>query len=112
MGRRSDEMKDYYTAGELAALMRVADKVIYEMARAGKLAHHMAGQVMRFRRADVEPLLTARVDTTESEAAPEQAPGPIPAPGRKKMALGVLGCAVLAAIAWQRARRKQDDGDP
>lgn len=98
MGRRSDQMKEYYTANELARLLRVTDKVIYQMARAGELAHDVAGRVMRFHRADVEHLLP-------NEAAGE--PAPRPAPGRKKIAFGVLGCAVLGALAWQRARAEK-----
>ncbi len=100
MGRQSDELKDYYTVEELAGLLRVTDKVIHNMARAGELAHYMVGRVMRFRREDVEALLSSMKMVVQQGAAkqPVKCMKPI-----KPLIIG-LGC-IVAAAAWKWKKR-------
>lgn len=48
---------EFWTAGELAARLRVTTATIYRMARRGELPYYSIGRAMRFRREDVEAFL-------------------------------------------------------
>lgn len=51
------EPKEFWTAEELAARLRVGRPTIYRMARRGEIAYYSIGRAMRFRAPDVEAFL-------------------------------------------------------
>ena len=53
----SGDAVEFWTAGELAARLRVTPATIYRMARRGELPYYSIGRAMRFRAADVEAFL-------------------------------------------------------
>jgi excisionase family DNA binding protein len=54
--------QEFFTADELAAILRVSRKTVLRMARRGALACHQFGRTRRFRRQDVEAFLeTSRI---------------------------------------------------
>ena len=63
--------QEFFTAAELATVLRVSRKTILRMALRGALPCHQLGRVKRFRREDVERFLTdVRVARNSSEASP------------------------------------------
>ena len=60
--------REFFTAAELAAVLRVSRKTVLRMARRGALPCHQFGRAKRFRREDVERFLvgvrTIARDTT------------------------------------------------
>lgn len=50
-------IQEFFTADELAAILRVSRKTVLRMARRGALACHQFGRTRRFRRQDVEAFL-------------------------------------------------------
>ena len=51
------EPKEFWTAEELAARLRINKATIYRMARRGEIAYYSIGRAMRFRSPDVEAFL-------------------------------------------------------
>jgi excisionase family DNA binding protein len=49
--------QEFFTAAELAAVLRVSRKTVLRMARRGALPCHQFGRAKRFRREDVERFL-------------------------------------------------------
>ena len=50
--------REFFTAAELAAVLRVSRKTVLRMARRGALPCHQFGRAKRFRREDVERFLS------------------------------------------------------
>ena len=53
---------EYLTLEEVARLLRVSTKSVYRWAQSGRLEGFKAGQAWRFRRADVERWVDARIE--------------------------------------------------
>ena len=54
--------QEFFTASELAVILRVSRKTVLRMARRGALPCHQFGRAKRFRREDVERfLISARI---------------------------------------------------
>jgi len=70
------EEQEFYTAKEIAELIRVNDQTIYRLAKRGDLPVHRIGRAMRFRRNDVETFLHACREEEEAERAAYLAPRP------------------------------------
>lgn len=51
--------REFYTAQELAQMLRVTEMTIYRMAKRGQLPFYSIGRSMRFRAAEVEEFLRA-----------------------------------------------------
>ncbi len=51
------EVREFWTAEELAARLRVNKATIYRMARRGEIAYYSIGRAMRFRAPDVDAFL-------------------------------------------------------
>ena len=49
--------QEFFTAAELATVLRVSQKTVLRMARRGALPCHQFGRLKRFRREDVEQFL-------------------------------------------------------
>lgn len=86
-----DELKEYYTVGELAALLRVTDAAIEKWTQCGEVAHEVVEAAIRIPRGEVEKLLGKRRRVKMRRA-------------------GVAGVAILTAIAgagvaWQKRRK-------
>jgi excisionase family DNA binding protein len=59
--------REFYTAQELAQMLRVTEMTIYRMAKRGQLPFYSIGRSMRFRAAEVEAFLqTARGQSPSS----------------------------------------------
>lgn len=52
-----DERPHFYTAGELAQILRVTDTTIYRLAKSGRLPYFSIGRAIRFKTSDVEEFL-------------------------------------------------------
>jgi len=63
------EEQEFYTAKEIAALIRVNEQTIYRLAHGGQLPAHRIGRAMRFRRNDVEAFLQACREEEEADRA-------------------------------------------
>jgi len=61
--------QEFFTAAELAAVLRVSRKTVLRMARRGALPCHQFGRAKRFRRQDVEYFFS-RARTLDSNADP------------------------------------------
>lgn len=57
----------FYTAQELAQLLRVTENTIYRMAKRGQLPFYCIGRAIRFRRRDVETYLQSVKGQTPEE---------------------------------------------
>ncbi len=82
-----DELKEYYTVEELAAVLRVTDAAIEKLAHGGEIAHDMVDAAIRIPRHEVEKLLGKRRRVKMRRA-------------------GLAGLGVLAAIAGSFAALK------
>ena len=60
--------QEFFTAAELATVLRVSSKTVLRMARRGALPCHQFGRAKRFRREEVERFLL-RVRVTSGAAA-------------------------------------------
>ncbi len=49
--------REFYTVRELAAILRLSTRTIYELAKRGDIPCHTIGHAKRFRRQDVEDFL-------------------------------------------------------
>jgi excisionase family DNA binding protein len=49
--------QEFFTAGELATVLRVSSKTVLRMARRGALPCHQLGRAKRFRLEDIEQFL-------------------------------------------------------
>jgi excisionase family DNA binding protein len=87
-----DELKEYYTVEELAALLRVTDSAIEKLAHGGEIAHDIVDAAMRIPRREVEKLLTQRRRVKMRRA-------------------GLAGLGLLAAIAGGVAAMKMRNRD-
>ena len=61
----------FYTAHELAQLLRVTENTIYRMAKRGRLPFYSIERTMRFRRRDVEVYLLSVKGQVEEERSEE-----------------------------------------
>ena len=61
--------QEFFTAAELAAVLRVSRKTVLRMARRGALPCHEFGRVKRFRRQDVEYFFS-RARTLDGDTEP------------------------------------------
>ena len=63
--------REFFTAAELAAVLRVSRKTVLRMARRGALPCHQFGRAKRFRREDVERFLAGiRVIRNDAKVGP------------------------------------------
>ncbi len=88
-----DELKEYYTVGELAALLRVTDAAIEKLAQCGAIAHEVGDAAIRIPREEAEKMLGKRRRVKMRRA-------------------GLAGLGVLAAIVgtvWQKRKAGQSD---
>ncbi len=92
MGLR-DELKEYYTVQELAALVKVTEATVEKLAHCGEIAHEVVGAVIRIPRHEVEKLLGKRRRVKWRRAG--------------LAALGVLAALAGAGAAYQK--RKNSD---
>ena len=90
-----DELKDYYTVEELAAVLRMTEATIEKLARGGEIAHHVAGAAIRIPRHEVEKLVGKRRRVKMRRAG--------------LAGLGIL--AALAGVAAAKLRSRDDESD-
>ncbi len=57
--RNAQAPREFYTAQELAQMLRVTEMTIYRMAKRGQLPFYSIGRSMRFRVREVEEFLRA-----------------------------------------------------
>jgi excisionase family DNA binding protein len=63
--------EEFFTAAELATILRVSRKTVLGMARKGALPCHQIGRTKRFRRGDVEVFLSSvRVGASDALVDP------------------------------------------
>ncbi len=82
-----DELKEYYTIGELAAVLRMTDAAIEKLAHGGEIAHDIVGAAIRIPRHEAEKLLSKRRRA-------------------KIRRVGLAGLGILAALAGGVAASK------
>lgn len=90
-----DDLKEYYTVGELAAVLRMTDVAIEKLAHGGEIAHDIVGAAIRIPRHEAEKLLGKRRRAKIRRA-------------------GLAGLGLLAALAGGVAAaklRNRDDAD-
>ena len=86
-----DELKEYYTVEELAALLRVTNAAIEKWYQGGEIAGDAFGAMTRFPRREVEKLLHRR--------------------RAKRRRVGMTGLGILAAIVGGFAAMKMRGRD-
>lgn len=86
-----DDLKEYYTVQELAALVKVTEATVEKLAQCGEIAHEVAGAAIRIPRHEVEKLLGKRRRAKWRRAA--------------LTGLGVLAALAGAGAAWQKRKK-------
>lgn len=66
------------TAQEVADLLRIARKTVYEMVRANEIPCIKTGRVFRFHRATLEAWLSGRQTPCKERSLPGKAAGKVP----------------------------------
>jgi excisionase family DNA binding protein len=90
-----DELKEYYTVEELAALLRVTDAVIEKLAHGGEIAHDIVDAAIRIPRHEAEKLLGKRRRVKIRRAG--------------FAGLGLLVAVAGALFAWQKHQTSEDE---
>ena len=91
-----DELKEYYTVEELAAVLRVTDAAIEKLAQGGEVAHDIVDAVIRIPREEAEKLLGKRHRVKMRRAG--------------LAGLGIL-VAIAGGIAAMKMRTRDDDNE-
>jgi len=63
--------REFYTAQEVAEMLRLHEMTIYRMAKRGQLPHYCIGRAMRFGAHDIEAFLEGVRNEAVSHGAPE-----------------------------------------